>query len=140
MKKKKYILQLLTISILLSSCIRLFHRDSKEIIHDSKVIEKSIKDTNDKTTNLFHGDIIDIETNEKIPIVQIELSKLSNKYHTLTDSIGEFQFKNLTSGCYQVRFFYVGYKTLTIDSLVIENGKDIKVRIGLKSDRILLYD
>ena len=92
----------------LSSCIRNFHRNSKDIIQESKIIEKSIKEIYDKTAPFyssgFYGDIIDIETNEKLPYVNNELKRPIKTYGTSTNSLGNFQFKNIIAFYYKADF------------------------------------
>jgi len=136
---KKLLLYLLIISLLSSSCISIFQRKTK-YNNEGKVLETTFYEINDKTASLFSGEAIDIETNEKLGYLNVEIKSTLITYTNSADSIGCFLFKNKIPGTYQVRFSYLGYKPLTIDSINIENGKAINIRVGLKKTGMIFAD
>jgi len=127
----KRLLLLLFITILLVSCRAIYWPTQKLQYKNAKILEKTTTDISDKTSNLLKGEVIDIETKEKLAFIQIELCRPIISYKILADSNGFFQFKNAIPGNYKFIFNYIGYNPLSIDSLNIENGKEIKIRAGL---------
>ena len=130
---------LVLLFIIVTSCIRQFHNETKRI-ENSKVLETTYYDLNDKTSSLLCGEAIDIETKEKLAYITVEIKRPLITYSTSGDSSSFFQFKNKIPGTYKVQFKYIGYKPLIIDSINIENGKAINVRVGLKRQKIFLIE
>ena len=136
---KKHYIYLIIISILSTSCISQFHNKTKRI-EESKVLETTYYELNDKTSSLLCGEAIDIETKEQLAYITVEIKRPLITYSTSGDSSAFFQFKNKIPGTYKVQFKYIGYKPLIIDSINIENGKAINIRVGLKSQNIFLIE
>lgn len=136
---KKHYIYLIIISILSTSCISKFHNKTKRI-EVSKVLETTYYELNDKTSSLLCGEAIDIETKEQLAYITVEIKRPLITYSTSGDSSAFFQFKNKIPGTYKVQFKYIGYKPLIIDSINIENGKAINIRVGLKSQNIFLIE
>ncbi len=91
--------------------------------------------------NSISGVIID---NQKNPIefANIILHKSNNASYlngTTTDSNGYFSISNLSSDNYFLEILYVGYKTDTIQSIYIEDAKEIDLKsIELKLNETVL--
>lgn len=136
---KKYSFYLFILAFISTSCISLFHNNTKNN-EESKVLETTFYEINDKTSSIFCGEAIDLETKEKLAYIHVEIKRPLITYNTSGDSSACFQFKNKMPGTYKVTFSYIGYKPLIIDSINIENGKAINVRVGLKSQNIILIE
>ena len=65
------------------------------------------------------GVILDRETLEPIPFVQILLEELHKK--TTTDGLGQFGFLQVPEGTYSLRIFRIGYKPITRRVTVVPN-------------------
>ena len=78
------------------------------------------------------GFVFDGNNNEVVSSVLVKLSSkiTAIESKTETDLIGKFEFKNLTSGDYQLAFSRIGFQTVILDLNVIENiNNSIKVSL-----------
>ena len=123
---------------MLPACNSFLHGPFHEIKKESKVLHETIEVNIDKSANLFYGEVKDIETNEQLPFTNIELSNPNKLVKISADSHGSFEVRNVLPGYYSIRFLFIGYLSLAIDSLLIENGKNFKMCIGLRSNHVIL--
>lgn len=74
------------------------------------------------------GKITD-ENHEPLELVSISIHELHKG--TYSNEQGEFSFSNIENGNYHLHIFYLGYKALTIDTIII-NNKSVTLNIELK--------
>jgi hypothetical protein len=85
------------------------------------------------------GMVIDHESKESLPYVHILLSGAFKSYETTSDSSGIFNIKQLNSGNYKIKAFYIGYYSL-LDSLFLEIGKNTNIQVDLYEDPNAIFD
>jgi hypothetical protein len=138
-KMKNYKLILLFTLLVFSAC---YVAQQEPIINpneQSKVLERSVEEYNDKNGAMLYGEIIDIKTKEVIPYVPIELKSLTKIYYTSSDDKGKFQIiinKKLYL-TYKATFSYPGYRKISVDNLQFENGKAINLKIGMFAPELM---
>lgn len=77
-------------------------------------------------TGTIVGNLIAEETKEALPAVNISLYLTDSLIQTTTsDSNGEFSFKGLLEGVYQMKFVLDGYQTVMLVNIKIEAGQNI---------------
>ncbi|NBL64217.1 TonB-dependent siderophore receptor [Flavobacterium sp. NST-5] len=62
-----------------------------------------------------------ITDSENFPLEKVQVTLISPKYVTQTNANGEFEFKNITTGNYFIRFSILGYKSKEVSISVFEN-------------------
>jgi|GEM_PF-6859097 len=88
-------------------------------------------ETKDNTRGSIHGNIIDKTTGDAIPIANVRL--LPGENSLLTGSNGFFQFENLADGIYTLSVSRDGYRTATVDGIIISQNS---VRRDIALERI----
>ena len=82
---------------------------------------------------IIKGTVCDKETDERLPFVSIILSANGKKdMYTQSDANGNFRFKNIIEGSYQLKCNLIGYKEYTITFDVREN-KNLKISLSSQS-------
>lgn len=81
----------------------------------------------DGTSNI-RGTVI---TNEGVPAAGVTVSLKGTKRNTISDEDGNFHFKNIPSGNYEIEISLTGYQPL-IKDVTVEDGKTITVKLYLK--------
>ena len=79
------------------------------------------------------GYVIDHESTERIPFATIYLKNNIREYKSNTDKTGNFTFKEIIGGKYQIQVYFIGYYPFK-DSVNIEIGKITDYQIELQSD------
>ncbi|MHB1276884.1 MAG: carboxypeptidase-like regulatory domain-containing protein [Bacteroidia bacterium] len=100
---------------------------------NGKIIEFDRMAMMDTITTILTGTLLSIETQEALPGGEIELVKDSIKYSGVSDVKGQFGFKHIPSGSYQLRCRYAGYRAYTTDTLTLMSGGIYEISIGLGS-------
>jgi outer membrane receptor protein involved in Fe transport len=80
-------------------------------------------------TGSLSGKILDESTGE--PLVGTNVVLLGTRTGTMSDLDGFFQIKNVIPGPYRVQLSYMGYRTLTIDAVKVEPGKNTAIHTAL---------
>lgn len=75
------------------------------------------------------GRVADQSNNE--PLIGTNVSVLTTNYGAASDLDGNYVIKNLPPGKYSLRFSYISYKTITVDQVMVEAGKETKIDIAL---------
>ncbi len=82
--------------------------------------------------NIIEGKIIDAQTKEALPGVNVYIVELQKG--TVTNTNGKYVLKNLPKGKFNVQFSYMGYKTVIKN--VVFNNTPIKINVNLNSQSI----
>ena len=82
----------------------------------------------DDGTSHIRGNIV---TNEGLPAVGVTISLKDTKRNAVTDEDGNFQFKNIKGGDYQIEVSLIGYESIS-KRVSVEEGKTIHVKLRLK--------
>jgi hypothetical protein len=85
------------------------------------------------------GIVIDHESKESLPYVNILLSSVFKSYTINSDSSGTFNFSQLNGGSYKIEFHYLGYYPL-VDSLFLEVGKHTNIQVDLYVNPNAIFD
>lgn len=84
------------------------------------------------TQGAFTGKVMDSKSGESL--VGVEVSILNTEYKTYTDLDGNFNFRNLPEGKYDVVLSLISYNKSLIDDIKVEKGKvslvDVKLMTG----------
>lgn len=75
----------------------------------------------DKSTGVIQGKVIDSETGEGLPSAQVELVEQSKKI--LSDIEGIYNFSKLEKGTYSVRIVYAGMPTQIVKDIQVKSGE-----------------
>ena len=123
--------------IIMSSCIKTTQKISDSNNNESTVLKrKEVKLRNDTDYMIIEGNVIDIETKEKLPFINIGVENILNNEKfksSSTDKYGDFSFLIDKEGKYTIHIKTLGYKEINIDSINFEKGRNIKLNIGLKT-------
>ena len=119
--------------LFLISC-RTFHRYKQK---QSKMLEYTVSEAKTDDVSAFKGCVIDIETNEPLPFLNIQIKNLINSYNTSSDTNGNFKIENIRQGMYKIIFTYVGYEPYIINEIYIEKDKEIYIKIGFERGAML---
>lgn len=77
------------------------------------------------------GKVMDLSSGETLVGVAIELE--GAKVKTYTDFDGNFQFKDLKPGTYNVVASFISYKNSLVENITVEAGETEQIDIGLQS-------
>ena len=77
----------------------------------------------------FTGKVLDSNSGESLAGVEVSIQNTDLK--TYTDLDGNFTFKNLPSGTYDIILSLISYNKSLLDDVVIENGKTTSLDIKL---------
>lgn len=69
-----------------------------------------------KEGHMISGHVIEKETEENIPYATVLI--IGTSQGTVSNEVGQFQFRNLAEGTYKLRVSAVGYKTLEKEVVV----------------------
>jgi hypothetical protein len=94
-------------------------KDSKEEIKGECVVEYKVDTTYSKYARI-EGRVIDITTEEALPLANIEI--IGAKDGAVTDFKGKYHL-TIPHGVYCVRARLIGYEILAAESILIETGK-----------------
>lgn len=75
------------------------------------------------------GFVFDQTTGEGLPSVNVLIK--GTKIGTITNEKGYFYFEKLKIGSYEIEFYHVGYKPITIKDITIRSNKIIQLEIAL---------
>lgn len=78
------------------------------------------------TSGKISGKIIDSQTQQALDFVTISLLKSTEtaaSKGTYTNESGEFLFQKIPFGAYKITISYVGYETITLNNIAINEGK-----------------
>ena len=89
-----------------------------------------------ESKGVIKGKAIDEVTKEPIPGVNITL--IGTKAGTATDVNGEFVFLKLETGNYQVKASSIGYSTVTIPDVIVNNARPVNLLIQLNESPVEL--
>lgn len=86
------------------------------------------------------GTISDYGSGDEMPFVNVSLFKDSIRLTAaVTDFDGKFILKQIPADTYNLRISYVGYKTHTIDTLVIVSDRTLTLELRLSSEASLIF-
>ena len=97
------------------------------IIFYSSTIQAQI---NTLATGVIRGKVTDALSNQNLEGISISL--LNINVGTITDSAGNYSFKELKPGVYNVRFSSVGYKQKTIFDVEVSNARTTFLDLALE--------
>jgi outer membrane receptor protein involved in Fe transport len=87
--------------------------------------------TNELTGNVY-GNVVDIETKQPLPFVNVWIENTS--YGTTTDTTGYFEIKNIPIGKYSFSASMVGYKQLTLSDIIVVTKRSSIINFELQVD------
>lgn len=82
------------------------------------------------------GIVKDMKTNETI--IGAKVSIVGTNYEALTDANGVYLILTIRPGIYSVRADFIGYKSVTKDSVVVRMDVDTKLNFNLTADEIIV--
>lgn len=82
----------------------------------------------DEGTSNIKGTIV---TNEGLPAVGVTVSLKGTKRNAVSDDDGNFHFRNIKAGDYQIEVSLVGYAPI-LKEVKVEEGKTVSVKLRLK--------
>ncbi|MDZ7369812.1 MAG: TonB-dependent receptor [candidate division KSB1 bacterium] len=83
-----------------------------------------------QTTGKIVGKVVDAETNEAMPGVNIVV--VGTTSGAATDLDGNYVIPNLAPGEYSLKFSFISYKTVTIQGIQVRPGKESKIDVALQ--------
>ncbi len=89
---------------------------------------------NDKSSGVINGKITDKETQAPVNDAIIEVIGLNTK--TSSDEKGNFEFKNIPYGTYQLKISSLGYETLVKTDIVVLSSRPAAVTVELMVSNI----
>ena len=120
-------LQILIFGFLIFSCGTIPKLKDGNLV---KVERVGIMDT--ITVNVS-GRVFDLHDKFGIESAEIELYNLENKYSEYCGKKGEFIFKHIPSGKYEINIYYPGYYSMK-DTIELNSGEIVELKIGLGYD------
>ena len=76
------------------------------------------------------GKVSDKSTNEDL--IGANVLVVGTTFGSSTDIDGVYSVKSLTPGRYQIRVSYISYRTMVVDNILVEAGKDTRVNVQLE--------
>ena len=86
----------------------------------------------EKMSQTIRGIVVDHESQIPLPGVNIIITNSDPQQGTISNESGEFRFNNVHIGRISIQISYVGYKTKTIDNIIISSAKEKILRISLE--------
>jgi CarboxypepD_reg-like domain len=86
----------------------------------------------EKMSQTLRGVVIDQETQIPLSGVNIIITNSSPQQGTISNESGVFRFDNVQIGRISIQASFVGYKTKTIDNLIISSAKEKILKIALE--------
>lgn len=83
-------------------------------------------------TQTIRGKILDADTETPLAGATVEILKTDPSRGTATDENGVFRFENVAVGRYELRFSYLGYKSLILTEILVESGRETVLEILLQ--------
>lgn len=80
----------------------------------------------------IRGIVRDGASDESLPYATVQIIHTQNKTVTLTDSTGNFIFKDIPVGRYDIEVTYLGYEPTIIKEVLLTSAKEIFLEIPLK--------
>lgn len=87
-------------------------------------------------TGIIRGTIVDAKTNEPLIGASILIEETSNG--AAADLDGNFVIQNVPEGTYTLRASYVAYRSVTIQNILVEKGKETILNFALETDDVSL--
>ena len=72
-----------------------------------------------------------IDKNTQKPIAGVTIKLVNSIYSTSTDSLGNFQFKAIPTGQYQIKFTSLGSLPLTLFNFIVSTGNENSTTVEL---------
>lgn len=82
-------------------------------------------------TQQVRGTIIDQVLQKPLPGVTVTISETGHS--AITDEEGVFRFKHVTVGLYRLTVSYAGFKTITLDNITVNAGKETILTVTLEA-------
>lgn len=87
----------------------------------------------DTTTTHVSGNIFDAREKSVLEGAVVTLISKQNNYSKASNELGDFNFKHIIPGKYQITSRFLGYYTLK-DSIGLESGDIVNIKIGHITD------
>lgn len=91
-------------------------------------------------TQTIRGKILDADTETSLAGATVEILKNDPLQGTSTDENGTFRFENVAVGRYELRFSYLGYKTLILTEILVESGRETVLEILLQQTESMITE
>lgn len=85
-------------------------------------------------TGTLTGKVVDEDTRE--PLVGANIFLRGTVIGTTSDVSGSFRLSSIPAGLYSVHFTFVGYRSKTMEGIVIREDTDQRIEVGLKSSPV----
>ncbi|MCX6137663.1 MAG: TonB-dependent receptor [Ignavibacteriales bacterium] len=86
------------------------------------------------TVGIIDGRVLDKSTKEPLPAVSIQL--IGTMMGCVTDIDGLYQLNNIPAGTYNVKFSYVGYKTITMKKVTVLADLRTRIEVLLEASTV----
>ena len=96
--------------------------------------------TGQEITQSIRGEVINMISYSGISLANVVLSNSEQTYGIVTDEDGNFHFRNIPLGRYQLKVTFVGFFPFIEDDILLQGGKEVALRIELKPAYIQLED
>ncbi|MFC2116653.1 carboxypeptidase-like regulatory domain-containing protein [Bacteroidota bacterium] len=83
-------------------------------------------------TQVIRGQVIDIESQSPLSFATITVITSDSLLGTIADDNGNFRFKKVPIGRYDIKVSYMGYETQVIPELLVSTGKETVLTIKMK--------
>jgi len=81
-----------------------------------------------------------IDKNTQKPIAGVTVQLVNSPYSTATDSAGNFQFRSIPTGQYQLKFTSLGSLPLTLFNIIVSTGNENTTTVELTPTDIILKE
>ncbi|MFC2113049.1 carboxypeptidase-like regulatory domain-containing protein [Bacteroidota bacterium] len=88
--------------------------------------------TAQELTQVVRGQVIDIESQSPLAFATITVITSDSLWGTIADDNGNFRFKKVPIGRYDIKVSYMGYETQVIPELLVSTGKETVLTIKMK--------
>lgn len=94
---------------------------------------------NEKPVQTIRGTVIDSKSNTPVEFATVSILAHPS-LGAITDSLGQFQIKNVPVGRYNIQTSYMGYSTNIINEVLVTSSKEIHLDISLNENVHLLNE
>ena len=126
---KIYLLYILIVIVTISSCQ--VTRINKVNYQKGAILDTLIGKSQDTTAASFLINVVDFDTGDKIPFVEVEINNNEEKRIYIGNNIGYLLVPNVKEGIYDLGISFVGYETLIIEKIEFSKKNDVWITVGL---------
>lgn len=91
-----------------------------------------------QNTGSIRGKVVDIKNNSPLPFVNIGIK--GTNIGTTSDSEGNFEISDISSGFYQLIASYIGYETYTSEEFKVNSSKIFYIELTMRQSNVALKE